>query len=81
MKTKVLQFGEGNFLRGFFDWMVQRMNERAGFGGRVRIVQPRRAELTAVSRALQASGGRYQVCLRGLEAGRRVEEFARLSTF
>lgn len=74
MKTKVLQFGEGNFLRGFFDWMVQRMNERAGFGGRVRIVQPRRTELTAVSRALQASCGRYQVCLRGLEAGRRVEE-------
>ena len=31
----ILQFGEGNFLRGFADWMVQRMNDRAGFGGTV----------------------------------------------
>ena len=75
MKTKVLQFGEGNFLRGYFDWMVQRMNERANFGGSVRIVQPRRADLAPVSQALNAAGGRYAVCLRGLENGRPVESF------
>ena len=79
MKTSILQFGEGSFLRGYFDWMVQRMNDRAGFGARVRIVQPRRAALVEASRALQAAGGRYAVCLRGLADGRPVESVEAIS--
>ena len=71
---KILQFGEGNFLRCFTDWMVQRMNDRAGFGGAVRIIQPRGTELNAVSRVLNAQGGRYHVCLRGTADGKTVEE-------
>ena len=55
--VRILQFGEGNFLRCFIDWMVQRMNDRAGFDGLVRIVQPIGDELTAPSRALNARGG------------------------
>ena len=39
-KTKILQFGEGNFLRCFVDWMVDIMNEKADFGAAVQIVQP-----------------------------------------
>ncbi|MDX5477368.1 MAG: tagaturonate reductase, partial [Cyclobacteriaceae bacterium] len=30
---KILQFGEGNFLRGFVDWMVDEMNLKADFDG------------------------------------------------
>lgn len=30
---KVVQFGEGNFLRGFVDWMINRMNESGLFCG------------------------------------------------
>ena len=37
---RVLQFGEGNFLRGFADDFIDRMNERAGFYGRVVVVPP-----------------------------------------
>lgn len=37
---KVLQFGEGNFLRGFFDWMLDETNARGLFGGSVVAVQP-----------------------------------------
>ena len=33
METKIIQFGEGNFLRAYFDWMVEKMNAKAGFGG------------------------------------------------
>ena len=36
--VKIVQFGEGNFLRCFIDWMVQKMNDSAGCGGAVRIV-------------------------------------------
>ncbi len=74
MKTKILQFGEGNFLRCFIDWMVQKMNDNAGFGGQVQIIQPRGGELTPPSKILNARGGRYHACLRGFMGGRQVEE-------
>ncbi len=40
MKEKVIQFGEGGFLRGFVDWMLQQVNEQTGFAGKVVVVQP-----------------------------------------
>ena len=40
MKERVIQFGEGGFLRGFADWMLQQANEKAGFDGKVVVVQP-----------------------------------------
>lgn len=40
MKEKVIQFGEGGFLRGFADWMLQIVNEKTDFSGRVVVVQP-----------------------------------------
>lgn len=79
MKTKVLQFGEGNFLRCYFDWMVQKMNDAVGFDGGVQIIQPRSAELTPISRLLNARGGRYHVCLRGLSDGEPVESLEEIS--
>ena len=40
MKEKVIQFGEGGFLRGFADWMIQIINEKTDFDGKVVVVQP-----------------------------------------
>lgn len=40
MKERVIQFGEGGFLRGFTDWMLQIANEQADFDGKVVVVQP-----------------------------------------
>ena len=37
---KVIQFGEGGFLRGFVDWMLQKMNENGSFFGNAVVVQP-----------------------------------------
>ncbi|WP_442861467.1 tagaturonate reductase [Caproiciproducens sp. NJN-50] len=37
---RVLQYGEGNFLRAFVDWQIERMNREAGFDAGVAIVQP-----------------------------------------
>ncbi len=37
---KVIQFGEGGFLRGFVDWMLQKINESSDFDGSVVVVQP-----------------------------------------
>ncbi len=37
---RVIQFGEGGFLRGFVDWMLQEINEKTDFDGSVVVVQP-----------------------------------------
>ena len=37
---KVIQFGEGGFLRGFVDWMLQKMCDNGSFDGSVVVVQP-----------------------------------------
>ena len=73
METKILQFGEGNFLRCFIDWMVQKMNDRAGFDGQVQIIQPIGDELCVPSQILNARGGKYHTCLRGVIGGKTVE--------
>ena len=38
--VRVIQFGEGGFLRGFVDWMLQKLNDRGAFNGSVAVVQP-----------------------------------------
>ncbi len=40
MKERVIQYGEGGFLRGFTDWMLQIINEKTDFAGKVVVVQP-----------------------------------------
>ncbi|MGN0833729.1 MAG: tagaturonate reductase [Kiritimatiellia bacterium] len=79
METKILQFGEGNFLRCFIDWMVQKMNDQAGFDGAVQIIQPIGTELSAPSKALNARGGRYHACLRGVSGGKTIEEIEEIT--
>ena len=37
---KIIQFGEGGFLRGFADWMIQKMTDIGAFEGKVVVVQP-----------------------------------------
>ena len=80
METKILQFGEGNFLRCFIDWMVQKMNDRAGFDGKVQIIQPIGDELSVPSKILNDRGGKYHTCLRGIIGGKTVEEIEEISS-
>ena len=40
MPEKIIQFGEGNFLRAFVDWIIWNMNQKTDFNGSVVIVQP-----------------------------------------
>jgi tagaturonate reductase len=63
---KILQFGEGNFLRAFADWMVDIMNERAGFNGAVQVAQP---IAQGLGQKLNAQDGLYHVVLNGIQGG------------
>lgn len=64
MKEKILQFGEGGFLRGFADWMLQIVNEQTDFDGSVVVIQPIREGLCDV---LSAQGCTYTHVMRGAE--------------
>ena len=37
---RIIQFGEGNFLRCFVDWIIYNMNQRTDFNSSVVVVQP-----------------------------------------
>ena len=38
--VKIMQFGEGNFLRAFVDWIIKKMNDSGKYNGHVVVVQP-----------------------------------------
>lgn len=63
---KVLQFGEGNFLRCFVDWMFHELNKKAGFNGSVVAVQPIARGMVNL---LNEQDGLYTIYLRGLKGG------------
>ena len=37
---RIIQFGEGGFLRGFADWMIQKLNDSGKWEGNIVVVQP-----------------------------------------
>ncbi len=67
---KVLQFGEGNFLRAFVDYWLDMSNERAGWNGKAVLVQP---IAEGLSKKINEQEGLYTLYLRGLENGKKVD--------
>lgn len=67
---KVIQFGEGNFLRAFVDWMIHQMNKKGYFNGKVVVVQPIPHGLID---EINQQDGLYTLILRGLQNGKPTE--------
>jgi len=67
---KMIQFGEGNFLRGFVDWQIDKMNEEANFNGSVVVVQPQEGGLIDM---LNEQDGLYTLYLQGVQNGEAVK--------
>lgn len=70
---RVLQFGEGNFLRAFADYFIDVMNEKAGFSSKVVLVQPSSDKADRAD-AVNGQEGLYTLYLRGYENGKKVNE-------
>lgn len=68
---KVLQFGEGNFLRAFVDWQIDVLNRKTDFNGSVVVVQPRGSEKIA---RLNEQDGLFTLYLQGMKDGSPVNE-------
>jgi len=65
LPIRVLQFGQGNFLRGFVDWQLDVLNERCGLDFGVVVVRPTSRSTAPL---LDTQGGCYTTVLRGLDA-------------
>ncbi|TDQ42930.1 tagaturonate reductase [Aureibacillus halotolerans] len=72
LPEKVLQFGEGNFLRGFVDWMIQEMNKQGLFNGRVVAIQP--TPHGKVVPKLNAQNGLYTYIQKGIHNGETIDD-------
>lgn len=67
---KVLQFGEGNFLRAFVDYWFDVSNEKAGWNGKCVLVQPIANGLAGL---INEQEGLYTLYLRGSENGEKID--------
>ncbi len=67
--VKVLQFGEGNFLRAFVDYFFDMANEKTGWNGKIALVQPIAQGLTDL---INKQEGLYTLYLRGSENGEKI---------
>lgn len=70
---RVLQFGEGNFLRAFADYFIDIMNEKAGFQSKAVLVQPISGG-DQIRQFINEQQGLYTLFLRGSENGQKVSE-------
>lgn len=67
---KVIQFGEGNFLRAFIDWIIWKTDQKTDFNASVVVVQPIERGLVDV---LNEQDGLYHLNLQGLDGGTPVD--------
>ena len=67
---KVLQFGEGNFLRAFVNYWFDMSNEKAGWNGKCVLVQP---IAPGLAKLINEQEGLYTLYLRGTENGEKVD--------
>ncbi|MDR0540669.1 MAG: tagaturonate reductase [Dysgonamonadaceae bacterium] len=67
---RIIQFGEGNFLRAFVDWMVYNMNKKADFNTGVVIVQPLPDGMVDL---LNEQDGLYHLNLQGIDHGQTID--------
>jgi len=68
---KVLQFGEGNFLRAFVDYWFDVSNEKAGWNGKCVLVQPIGG---GMAKLINDQDGLYTLYLRGRQNGEKVDQ-------
>lgn len=72
---KVIQFGGGNFLRGYADWMIDVLNEQTDFNGDVTIVKPtERGDY----HALRSQDGLFHILTKGMMNGKVVDEIKQI---
>jgi tagaturonate reductase len=68
---RVIQFGTGNFLRGFADWMIEIMNETTDFNSSVHVVQIHGKSLP---KDFIHQNYNYHILTKGIKKGKIIDE-------
>ena len=68
---RIIQFGEGNFLRAFANWMIHEMNKQANFDAGVVAVQP---IANGLIKTLNDQDGLYTLYMNGIKNGKVLSE-------
>lgn len=69
-KIKIMQFGEGNFLRAFVEWIIQDLNDKGAISSDVVLVQPMPFGRV---KELAEQDGLYTLRLEGIDGGKKVK--------
>ena len=69
--VKIMQFGEGNFLRAFVDWIIQSLNDDGAINADVVVVQPMPFGRV---KELKEQDGLYTLRLEGIDNGEKVKK-------
>lgn len=77
MKETVLQFGTGNFLRGFADYFIDALNKQGLYDGKIVVVSPTNSK--AVEK-INSQNGRYNLLLRGIEDGNEISSINEINS-
>lgn len=70
---RIIQFGEGNFLRAFVDWIIKKMDDKADFNSSVVVLQPL-AKYSPLLDVFKKQDCLYHVNLMGLDHGKPVNQ-------
>lgn len=73
---KIVQFGEGNFLRAFIGYAFQELNKKANFNGGIAVVQPIDRGLVKM---LNNQDGLYTLFMKGVKKGEEIQDIQLIS--
>ncbi|HSQ47968.1 MAG TPA: tagaturonate reductase [Lutibacter sp.] len=76
LPIKVVQFGEGNFLRAFVDYAIQKLNKEVDFNAGVAVVQPIDKGMIQM---LNDQDGLYTLFMKGVKKGEVIQEIELIS--
>lgn len=76
LPIKIVQFGEGNFLRAFVDYAFQRLNNEIGFNAGVAVVQPLKDGMVNM---LNDQDGLYTLFMNGIKKGEKIQDIYLIS--
>ncbi|WP_299780829.1 tagaturonate reductase [uncultured Formosa sp.] len=71
LPLKIVQFGEGNFLRAFVGYAIQHLNKNADFNAGIAVVQPINSGLVKM---LNDQDGLYTLFMKGIKKGKEIQE-------
>lgn len=71
LPIKIVQFGEGNFLRAFVEFAIQKLNQKADFNAGIAVVQPIDKGLVPM---INAQDGLYTLFMKGVKKGQEIQD-------